>query len=928
MRSASHRGTPPHRDWAQRLVGYAVARPKRLLLGALLLVVASGVSMARLRVSRDLRQLMPSDSPAIQRLEQASAQAGNQSDLIVVVRSPDRAANRAFGRALAAALRRHRGLRWVVFRRELEFFRRHALLYLPLDELLGLRQRVIDRIRKEVARRVVVDLEDDDEPQRDSEATRFDPERALERYLGGSQLPTEYMEADEGRLLLLVARPRAATTDVAAAGAVVEDVRQAIARLHPSRFHPELRAELRGHYLEMLGEVRGVGAGIISAAVFAVSLLLAVIIGFFRSLRAGPLVVLPVIAATVVTLGIGAAIYTTFNLVTTFIFAILLGFGIDFAIHALARYRAERRRGLDLEPALQRAVGSTGRALLVSAVTTGAAFALLALGRFRGFAQFGVVAAIGVACAFAATLALLPPLIVLFERWRPERFGRPRPAGSPPGGPSTAGGGSKRSLALSGAVAWGVVFVSVALAGLSLWHAGEVGFEYDFTKLGRPHRPSPPKASRSAGGEAESGHREVNFRAAMSHVSTYGKAVVACRDRAQCREVTVLVGSLMRLHDRQRWEQYRAVRRGEVLPASSDGVSGRAGGVAESRARRDERFAAMQHRLGPAGFTPHQRALLDAIGLSRLDEMRRLLRGYLSFQAFIPLDQEDKLAIIRDIRRRIDAKRSRLSADSRAELQRWYRYLLVPGPVTERSLPGWVRDELREPDGQLGRYAVIWNEGVKANYHDAKRLHEAYFDLPLRGDAAPAAANYFVLAEVIDSLKADGPVVMGAAACAVLLCLLATYRSLRAALLVLAPLVISLGWLAGVYELMDWKLNIFSVVAFPLLIGLSIDDGIHLYHRWRETHCLRTVLREIGGPITMTTLTTFIGFAGLIFADHVGVQSLGLTAGLGVWLTLLGSVATLSALLYALDRRQPPSGSLVVRSSRGRLSRPRPTARR
>ena len=33
---------------------------------------------------------------------------------------------------------------------------------------------------------------------------------------------------------------------------------------------------------------------------------------------------------------------------------------------------------------------------------------------------------------------------------------------------------------------------------------------------------------------------------------------------------------------------------------------------------------------------------------------------------------------------------------------------------------------------------------------------------------------------------------------------------------------------------------------------------------------MRLVLREVGGPIALTALTTFIGFSGLLLANHVG----------------------------------------------------------
>ncbi len=119
----------------------------------------------------------------------------------------------------------------------------------------------------------------------------------------------------------------------------------------------------------------------------------------------------------------------------------------------------------------------------------------------------------------------------------------------------------------------------------------------------------------------------------------------------------------------------------------------------------------------------------------------------------------------------------------------------------------------------------------------------------------------------------------------------------------LVPLLVSVTWLAGLHLLLGWKLNMFSVIAFPLLVGIGIDNGIHVYHRWGETRSVRLVLREVGGPITLTAMTTCIGFSGLLLANHIGINTLGLTAAVGIALALAGSVLTLPALLHCLDRR-------------------------
>lgn len=71
---------------------------------------------------------------------------------------------------------------------------------------------------------------------------------------------------------------------------------------------------------------------------------------YFRGLRAIVLVLLPLAIAIITALAAARVFYGALNLVSAFIFAVLLGLGVDFGIHILARYQAERRRGLALTP--------------------------------------------------------------------------------------------------------------------------------------------------------------------------------------------------------------------------------------------------------------------------------------------------------------------------------------------------------------------------------------------------------------------------------------------------------------------------------------------------------------------------------------------------------------------------------------------------
>ena len=60
-------------------------------------------------------------------------------------------------------------------------------------------------------------------------------------------------------------------------------------------------------------------------------------------------------------------------------FLVLFGLGIDYGIHAFARYRETRQAGFDQAQGLHNMVCETGRALTTTTLTTAAAFFSLLL---------------------------------------------------------------------------------------------------------------------------------------------------------------------------------------------------------------------------------------------------------------------------------------------------------------------------------------------------------------------------------------------------------------------------------------------------------------------------------------------------------------------------------------------------------------------
>ncbi len=855
-----------------------------IVLAALTIALFGGWAASQLRLDQELRRLLPDHFPSVSELDRAAARLGNQNDLYVTIRSPSREANVAFGEELAVRLRARDDLRAVSFRRDRSFFVDHALLYADLGDLLELRRELIERIRNEVAHQAYGEFGGaPGEPEESLEERRATLER---RYLERRDF-TEFDESDDGRLMVVRARPRALPTDIAAATRLQTEILATIAELDPARFHPELVAGLDGAYAQhskrvstLRGEV--LGGNLAALAVLVLSLGL-----YFASVRAVLFVFVPLLAAVTGALAFAWIVFGFVNLVSAFIFAILLGLGIDYGILVLSRFRDERRHGRPTLEALAATISSSGRATAAGAASTAAAFASLTIADFQGFAQLGAIAAAGIVMALVASLVVLPALVLAFDRRFPWRFA-PRPAAR-----------LRRRTRPWLAVAF-VVLAVAAVASLASWRVlPSLGFEYDFDALG------PQREART--------DEPQSYRDAVGRWRTVAPAVVLAPDAAAAEAS---------------WRQLEAIASLGADPPPDYSLStltaprvaakpqpSRAGGDATDNGGdvgeddfddgdfadvdlEDPTFVALEVRVATRPRV--EPGVADALlrdGAERLQTRVDRFADATSVFAFVPAEQTDKLLVIADMRARIAAKRGLLGASTREELAKWQAQLDVQRPIGVADLPAWVREGFTEADGEVGTFAVIWTRGSKADYHNARRIYDAYARLPIPGGEVPVAAEFFVLPEVFDAIATDGPRVLGLAAVVMVVTSLASFGRSAAVFGGLLTVPFALLWLLGVMAACDWKLHFFNIIALPLVVGMGQDDTLHIISRFREDGDLGATIRETGGAVFMTSWTTICGFGGMLFANHRGLQSLARTVGIGMTLAWVASVAVLPAVI-------------------------------
>jgi predicted RND superfamily exporter protein len=102
---------------------------------------------------------------------------------------------------------------------------------------------------------------------------------------------------------------------------------------------------------------------------------------------------------------------------------LLVGLGVDFAIHLTSRYREEVGAGWEVRPGAQRATATVGVALILATTTTAVGFLTNVANPIPPLKDFGVLAAIGIIGAFLITLTFVPASRAILDR-RAERAGR------------------------------------------------------------------------------------------------------------------------------------------------------------------------------------------------------------------------------------------------------------------------------------------------------------------------------------------------------------------------------------------------------------------------------------------------------------------------------------------------------------------------
>jgi len=420
--------------------------PVTILSVALLFAVLSAFFAVQLRVDTDIANLLPSDNPHVIALDELRQTVGGEQEMEVAIKSPDFEANRQ-----AAAYLIEKSLELydeqsantffsrVEYRKETGLLRDYALyLATPseLDDLVFYLEDQIEQSRLD-ANPFFVDFGFDDDLE---EEDPIDMERFRQAY--DELIPPEYPVNADSTVLLLKFYPTGSRSDLSFLKRMFASYDDMLRQVDFTAFHPEMQVKFGGRLQRHLAEIESITRDVTNSFSTGIgSVLLLVMLYFFvkkyvnyrkgssdravfalaKHLIRMPVSVLviglPLLLSLAYTFGLAYLILGSLNTMTSVLFVILFGMGIDYGLHFYARYLEKRSAGQDVYSSLLNTYDSTGSAILASALTTAIALFVLIFADFRGFSEFGFISGTGILFAFLSMMYIMPAVITIFERF-------------------------------------------------------------------------------------------------------------------------------------------------------------------------------------------------------------------------------------------------------------------------------------------------------------------------------------------------------------------------------------------------------------------------------------------------------------------------------------------------------------------------------
>jgi len=686
---------------------------------------------------------------------------------------------------------------------------------------------------------------------------------AVDRFLLGDP----YFISYDKRMLLIFIEPSFDITDVDPA-VLSTDLTQDIID-EALKIFPEVSAGLTGTIPLSRDEMYYSMKDLETSSVLAIILVLALFIFSFRMITAPLLAAFNLLISVIFASGI----------ISLFVDELSLMLGIDFSIHIISLYMERRTAGDDISRAMPYTLSHSGAGIITGGLTTAAAFITLTVSDTPGIRSFGLVLGVGITAVMFATLIVLPSLLISQEKTRLFLHNKLRKNSKKKlerksiqfGFMGNVGEGVARKPSIT-------LISAIIVTALLLISALNIKYDYNYMNmepkgipsvtlqdsLEKAFEMSPDFAMVTTSTVEES--REIAEKAKKVPSVSYVETISDFVPHPDEQDNRIFYLNQIRTHLTEN-------RSSNIInPDNIDQLTGELG-----------RLDMNIYELGQMAFIG---------GQDRVDQKCSIIVGN-------PVDKnsQSKIMNLVDVIKNNPQK----AAAGLNVFQKMYMPILREkalhmadtSRISIESLPVSILSRFLNEKGDKFLITITPKQQVW-NYEFLERFTEQMERISEKITGTPR-----LFLRLTELFARDGARAVILTIITVFILLLIDFRSIKSALMAMLPLVAGTIWMVGLMNLFGLQLTFISLMGIPMIIGIGIDDGVHILHRYRieGPENTRTVMRSTGRAVLLTSLTTMAGFGSLMIAKYRGFTSLSSLLVIGVGVCFVTSVVFLPALM-------------------------------
>jgi len=867
----------------KRWARFAATHPWRVIICVLIVAVLAAVSASRIRMDMRWSDLLPMNDPKAREFDEIITEYKSASTFLIVVRGEEQQIKN-FADAITPEIRRlTQFFDRVDYKLDKEFLSNHALMLAEASDLetsadmfedlnlIPLLTSINDNFEEEY----VGDEEALSTKEKESEAVRTldgfhswlkamdyfisNPQSAnaalvdsaVERFLYGDP----YFISQDKRVLLMSLKANFTAMDIDKDIASTDSVQAILDKKLPE--FPGVKAGISGMIPLQKDEMEHTTKDMQFSSILALVLVLVLFILTFRMWSAPILAGLNLVIALIIAAGVVGLLLGRLNMMTSMFAVILIGLGIDYSIHIISVYGERRVIDKDAISTMQETLVRSGPGIITGALTTAAAFFALAISVTQGIKEMGIVLGTGIICAMLTTLIMLPSILVARERFLKRVSKKPF---KQPHVEFKILGAIGKSIASRPLL---YLTVAIIVTGFLLYQAMNIKFDYNMMNL-------EPKGLTTVALQ-DTIIEAFDLSPDFAMVTT--SSVEESYEMAERLKEMPLISMVENISDYVPPEEEQSERIPEVRKIRRL--------VARNMARTSittdnlESLTAQLERLDMNIYEFSQLAFIG--GQDKVDEKCKSIIG--------DPEKEDSESFILNLVEKITANPKQAAAQF-SKFQDFYYPILRqkiyrmanPEMITLETLPEHIRNQFVNEAGDKYLVTIYPKEQVW-NYEALTR-----FDKQLETVSPKITGTPPIFLHLIRLIGRDGLMATILTVIIVTILLWIDFRSLRFALLGVIPLITGGIWMLGIMKSFGAMLTMLNVMAIPMIVGIGIDDGVHVLHRYMFEGLRRTpvVLRSTGKAVLLTSLTTMVGFGSLMTASYRGWVGFGILLVTGV----------------------------------------------